>query len=178
MSEFASTDTTIRPAVAQDRASIIDVARQSGLFGPAELFDIEATLDSYLSGESADEHWLIDDPGAGVAGIAYYAPERMTNGTWNLYLLAVHPGRQGQGRGAALVRRVEHDLGRRGARVLLIETSGVPDFAAQRSFYARIGYHQEARIRDFYDAGDDKIIFWKTLTAKDTQARDSTPKTA
>ena len=49
----------------------------------------------------------------------------------------------------------------------LIETSGVPDFAAQRAFYAGLGYHEEARIRDFYAAGDDKIVFWKRLVPAD-----------
>lgn len=63
------------------------------------------------------------------------------------------------------MRHVEHELRLAGARVLLIETSGVPEFAAQRSFYAGLGYHEEARIRDFYAAGDDKIVFWKLLTA-------------
>ena len=87
----------------------------------------------------------------------------MTDGTWNLYLLAVHPDYQGRGRGSALVRQVEQDLRRVGARVLLIETSGVPGFAVQRAFYAGLGYHEEARIREFYAAGDDKIVYWKLL---------------
>lgn len=51
----------------------------------------------------------------------------MTEGTWNLYLLAVHPDHQGRGRGSALVHHVEQDLRSAGTRVLLIETSGVPE---------------------------------------------------
>ena len=73
---------------------------------------------------TTDDHWLVDDAGpAGLTGVAYYAPERMSDGVWNLLVLAVHPNRQGQGRGAALVGRVETELPGR-ARVLLIETSG------------------------------------------------------
>ncbi|MEO1249198.1 MAG: GNAT family N-acetyltransferase, partial [Pseudomonadota bacterium] len=30
-------------------------------------------------------------------------------------------------------------------------------------FYRRCGYVEEARIRDFWSAGDDKIVFWKAL---------------
>ena len=95
----------------------------------------------------------------------YYAPERMTDGTWNLYLLAVHPDRQGRGRGASLVRYVEQDLRTRGARLLIIETSGLPGFARQREFYTGLGYQEEARIREFYSHGDDKVIYWKALAA-------------
>jgi GNAT superfamily N-acetyltransferase len=156
---------TIRAAQVRDRAAIIDVAKASGLFSPDSLTEIGATLDGFLAGAAAADRWLVSDTGTSIEAAAYYAPERMTEGTWNLYLLAVHPDQQGQGRGAALVRHVEQDLREVGARVLLIETSGVPGFAGQRTFYAGLGYHEEARIRDFYEPGDDKVIYWKALFA-------------
>jgi ribosomal protein S18 acetylase RimI-like enzyme len=89
----------------------------------------------------------------------------MTEGTWNLYMLAVHPDRQGEGRGAALVRYVEEALKSRGERLLLIETLGLDSFAPQRAFYKKCGYEEEARIRDFYAAGGDKVIFRKALNS-------------
>jgi GNAT superfamily N-acetyltransferase len=48
--------------------------------------------------------------------MAYVAPERMTEGTWNMYLIAVHPEKQG--RGKALLQHVEQMLTERGERVL------------------------------------------------------------
>jgi ribosomal protein S18 acetylase RimI-like enzyme len=47
--------------------------------------------------------------------------------------------------------------------VLLVETSGLPAFARARAFYRARGFDEEARIRDFYAAGEDKIVFWKAL---------------
>jgi ribosomal protein S18 acetylase RimI-like enzyme len=96
-------------------------------------------------------------------GIAYIAPERMTEGTWNLYLIAVHPDRQKQGRGKALLGYVEQMLMERGERILLVETAGTDDFEYVREFYRQNGYEQEARIREFYAAGIDKIVFRKAL---------------
>lgn len=176
MTDDSRNDTVIREARAGDRASIVGVAEASELFLPGEMLEIQAKLDSFLSGAAGGDCWLIDDAGGGAEGIAYYAPERMTSGTWNLYLLAVRPGWRGHGRGTALVRHVERDLQTRGARVLLIETSGVPEFAGQRAFYTSLGYHQEARIRDFYDAGDDKIVYWKALAPDDPPALDQAPR--
>ena len=48
-------------------------------------------------------------------------------------------------------------------RVLLVETSGLAEFARTCWFYAEIDYTHEARIREFYQEGEDKIVFWKAL---------------
>lgn len=89
----------------------------------------------------------------------------MTDQTWNLQLIAVRPDRQGQGRGTALLRYVEQTLTAHGGRVLLVETSGLPSFERTRAFYHKCGYDEEARIRDFYQAGEDKIVYRKALSA-------------
>lgn len=116
----------------------------------------------FLRGDGGDDHWLVADDGGPVA-VAYFTTERMTEGTWNLLLIAVLPTMQSQGIGAALMRSIEADLAARGQRVLLVETSGLPQFARTRAFYLRDGYEEEARIRDFYQAGEDKVIFRKLL---------------
>lgn len=95
--------------------------------------------------------------------VAYYAPEKMTEGTFNLYLIAVSAGLKGRGAGTALIEHIEDDLRKKRQRVLIIETSGLPEFSLSRSFYAKNGYTQEAVIRDFYQEGDDKVVFWKKL---------------
>jgi ribosomal protein S18 acetylase RimI-like enzyme len=52
----------------------------------------------------------------------------------------------------------------RGERLLLVETSGVESFEYVRAFYRKSGYQEEARIREFYAAGIDKIVFRKALS--------------
>lgn len=155
----------LRPTVSDDIASILALAVSSGLF-PADATDeVANVLRSALNGELGPDHlWLTDDDG-GTVGVAYYAPERLTEGTWNLYMLAVHPERQREGRGTAIVQHVERELAARGARLLLIETSGTGSFERTRAFYKALGYDEEARIRDFYQAGDDKVVFRKALSS-------------
>jgi GNAT superfamily N-acetyltransferase len=121
--------------------------------------------DSFAENKDTENFWITDDDGNGPVGVAYCEPERMTDRTWNLQLIAIHPDRQGQGRGKALLHYVEQMLKARGDRILLVETSGLPDFEQTRTFYAKCGYEEEARIRDFYAAGDDKVIFRKVLNA-------------
>jgi ribosomal protein S18 acetylase RimI-like enzyme len=65
--------------------------------------------------------------------------------------------------GSALVGHVENALMERGARLLIVETSGLPDFEAARAFYSKCGFTDEARIKNFFAAGDDKIVYTKLL---------------
>ncbi len=154
----------IRPIAPDDRTALIALAEASGLFQPHETELLNQMLSDYFGGATdSQDFWLTDDDD-GLVGVAYVAPERMTEGTWNLYLIAVHPDRQRQGRGAALLAQVEQMLAQRGERLLLVETSGTESFEYVRAFYRQSGYEEEARIRDFYTAGVDKIVFRKALS--------------
>lgn len=154
---------TIRDATAADRAALISVARDTGLFDERELAEFSGMIAAYFAGDLEDHAWLVVDDDGVVVGAAYYAPEPMTRGVWNLYFIGLRPSHQGGGRGAALLARVERALRRRGQRVLLVETSGTSGFEATRAFYRKNGYAEEARIRDYYAPGDDKFVFWKAL---------------
>lgn len=154
----------IRPIAPDDKTALIALVEAMGLFQPHETELLSQMLSDYFASPTdSKEFWLIDDDN-GLVGVAYVAPERMTEGTWNLYLIAVHPDRQRQGRGAALLAQVEQILMERGERLLLVETSATESFEYVRSFYSKSGYGEEARIRDFYSAGVDKIVFRKAFS--------------
>ncbi len=157
----------IRLATSDDTAALIALAEATGLFQPDQLDEVSAMLtDYFVSHDNSDRFWLTDaEENDGLLGIAYCEMERMTEGTWNLQLIAVRPDRQRQGRGAALLNHVEQRLAIGGGRILLVETSGLPDFDRTRAFYRKCGYGEEARIRDFYQTGDDKIVYRKVLAA-------------
>ena len=153
----------IRDAIPSDQPALMELEIATGLFQPDELEAVSAMMSEYFSGNAGEGHqWVVDDDG-GIQGAAYYAPETLARGAWNLYFIGVHPSEQGKGRGGRLVRKVEATLSARGERLLLIETSGLGSFELTRTFYRKNGYTEEARIRDFYAAGDDKVIFTKHL---------------
>jgi ribosomal protein S18 acetylase RimI-like enzyme len=153
----------IRLTTSDDTNKLLVLAEATGLFEPDQIEELAQMLGQYFSDRSDSEGlWFTDDDNEPV-GVAYVAPERMTEGTWNLYLIAIHPDYQRQGRGTALLNHVEQMLAKRGERLLLVETSGLENFEYVRAFYRKSGYDEEARIREFYKAGDDKIIFRKSL---------------
>lgn len=162
----------IRPSKPDDTAAILAIAEAIG-FQPNELEVVSKLLLDYfadgsgrdsLQNSNAERFWLTNhQDNDEVFGVAYCEPERMTDQTWNLQLIAVHPDYQGQGHGSNLLSHVEETLKARGGRMLLVETLAGFDLA--QAFYKKSGYEEEARIRDFYAAGDDKVVFRKVLTA-------------
>ena len=149
----------VRPIIAKDIKALKTVVETNDLFPPNMLDDM---LSDYLSNKNSSDLWFTYQEDRPVA-IAYCAPERMTEGTWNLYLIAVHPDFQGRGIGTSIVNYIEQMLAKRGARILLVETSSLLSFTLTQKFYLKCGYEQEARIREFYQAGEDKIVFRKSL---------------
>lgn len=155
----------IRLTTPSDTDALITVALSSSLFEPHQIDELRGMLAAYFSAPpETSEIWVMDDDHGG-AGVAYAAPERMTDGTWNLYLIAIHADHQRQGRGTALLNYVERLLAGRGQRLLLVETSGTKDFDYVRTFYRNNGFDEEARIRDFYADRIDKIVFRKIISS-------------
>jgi ribosomal protein S18 acetylase RimI-like enzyme len=150
----------IRPTISADLDALLAIADTIG-FQPDERESLRQMLTDYLEGNSGDCFWLTDEDETVPVGVAYCEPERMTDQTWNLQLIAIRADRQGQGRGGKLVRYVEETLKAQGGRMLLVET--LASFDQTRSFYMKCGFEEEARIRDFYAAGDDKVVYRKVL---------------
>lgn len=163
---------------ANDRAHVSDLLVATGAFSAEEvevaleLFDTTFTWREGSGGspersqgpalaprDMADYEFLgaFDDDHQ-LLGYACYGPTPCTAGTHDLYWLAVHPAAQGRGAGRALVRQVERLLAERGARLLVVETSSRASYVHTREFYARCGYTEAARVRDFYAPADDRII--------------------
>jgi len=150
--------TDIRPTRTEDLEGLRGVLDSTGLFPAEYLPDL---FDGHLGGDGSI--WLTCLTDEGVAGFCFAVPEKLTDGTWNMLAIAVHGDRQGQGLGGALVAALEASLRDTGQRILIADTSGTPNYAATRAFYRKQGYAEEARIRDFWAEGDDKIVFRKAL---------------
>lgn len=154
----------IRPTTLNDQNALIELATASRLFESAQTDELAQMLAEYHQEiPRSREMWLTDEVGDSLVSVAYFAPERMAVGTWNLYLIAVHPNNQRQGRGKAMLGHVVNLLASQGERLLLVETAGTDDFEYVRSFYWSNGFTEEARIREFYDKGVDKIVYRKQL---------------
>ena len=151
----------IRKATPPDVPQLKTVIAEAELFPPEML---EELMSDFFNETESTDIWLTVTAAGQPVAIAYCAPERMTNGTYNLYAIGTLLAWRGKGIGTILMEHIEDLLRKKGVRILLVETSGVPAFEQTRNFYRKCSYHHEATIREFYDAGDDKVIFWKALS--------------
>lgn len=157
-----------------DRARLAELLVDTGAFHADEVDVALALFDLTHGGSASGAHAASVDyefvgafDGDQLVGYACFGATPATEGTYDLYWLAVDPLAQGRGVGRALIREVETKLTGRGGRLLVVETSSRPDYDGTRTFYARSGYVEAARVRDFYAPADDRILLTTRLTTRD-----------
>lgn len=150
----------IRKTLEQDLPGLRSVLSHVDLFPPEMLDEMIA---GFLGNPATQDLWLSCLIEHDVVGFCFVVPEELTDGTVNMLALAVLPEFRKTGCGRALVAHAEDALAARGARLMIVETSGTAAFAPARAFYATAGYDEESRIRDYWAVGDDKITFRKLL---------------
>lgn len=158
---------SIRLPARSEVEQIKQLAVDTKMFAVEEVGFFDEILAGFFDGSLRDNHWLVVEGSDGqVTAAAYYAPEPLSDCLWNLYFISVSPDHQSRGLGGSLIEAIEEALRDRGedvARVLIVETSSTDQYARTRSFYRRLGFDEEARIRQFYGPNDDKVVFWKSL---------------
>jgi len=156
--------TTLRGILPGDREAIRSMIEGTKAFQPREvdvameLVDAVLALDRPPGEDDYHARVLVEEDGA-VVSYACYGKNPMTAATWDLYWLATRPDRMGKGYGRTIVRFVADEVRRRGGRLLVIETSSKESYGGTRVFYEKIGCTLAAQIPDYYDRGDDKLVY-------------------
>ena len=157
--------TSIRRVEDRDREAILSIARTTDAFTAEDVVCVDELLTTYLRNGDSHEYTFLaatDDQGR-VIGFVCYGPTPLTDRTFDAYWLAVSPASRRQGTGKALFLQMEENLRNAGARLLVLETSGTPEYAAARRMYERLGWTGRLAAPDFYRQGDDLIIYSKPL---------------
>jgi GNAT superfamily N-acetyltransferase len=97
-------------------------------------------------------------------GYACYGPTPLTDGTYDLYWIAVSSDLSGKGIGTSLLQAVEEDIKSRNGRMLIIETSSSEGYEKTRQFYLKNAYPLVETIKDFYRSGEDRVTFIKRFS--------------
>jgi ribosomal protein S18 acetylase RimI-like enzyme len=155
----------IRPLVQKDRPSLNSMLIGTQVFNPEEIGVAMELIDIVLKDPDQNDYkvdCMVDDEDQPV-GYICYGPVPMTQGAFDLYWIVVDRRFQGQRIGFRLLDFLEGVVRARGGRMILIDTSSIPQYKKTHKFYSRKGFQEVARIPDYYHPGNDRITFCKKL---------------
>ena len=158
---------TINLANRSDGHSILRITANTNIFKPTEQDCVVELWHEYLDKKLGSSYiFLVYREKDAILGYACYGLHALTQGTFDLYWIAVDPVAQGRGIGQELLHKVEQSVRDQNGRMLLIETSSARDYRVARHFYRHNGYKRVAQIPNFYEQGDDLLIYYKRIKPK------------
>jgi aminoglycoside 6'-N-acetyltransferase I len=150
-----------------DREKIYNILIDTKNFNEEEIKVAMELVDIYLeNGEQKDYEFFVDrneENNDIVNGYVCIGPRPMTDGTYDLYWIAVNPNIQSKGIGSKLIKYIEEHIKEKNGRLVWIETSSKPSYEKERKFYEKNMYDKLAEIKDFYRVNDSLIIYGKYL---------------
>lgn len=156
----------VRPMTREDRAEVAGLIDGVENFNPVEKECALELVDIYLDDPGQTDYAFAVASGetAEIQGYICWGPVPLTRGTFDLYWIATRRAARGRGFGRELVGHVERVLGAAGGRLLVAETSAKSSYRKTIEFYRSLGFEEASHIADFYDVGDDRLIFVKRLS--------------
>jgi ribosomal protein S18 acetylase RimI-like enzyme len=155
----------IRPLVEKDRARLLSLLIKTRSFTSQEI-DVAMELIDIVLKDSIQKdyriHCMVDD-GDQCIGYICYGPTPMTQGTFDLYWIAVDPDFQKQRVGSNLLDFWGEEVKKLKGRMILADTSSIPQYEKTKKFYLKNGFQEVARIPDYYHPGNDRITFCKKV---------------
>ena len=155
----------VRPITAADKPAIMRILHNTPEFKPVEVVIAEELIDACLEDPSGSGYYiLVAESDSSVVGYVCYGPTPLTDGSWDIYWIAVDPKAQNKGIGGTLLNAAEDKIKEARGRLAFIETSSLPEYEKTRRFHHSHGYELVCQIADFYTIGDDKLILEKRLS--------------
>ncbi len=108
-------------------------------FTSAEIDVAMELIDIVLKDQTQKDYqiYCMGDDQDRVIGYLCYGPTPMTQGTFDLYWIAVDPDFQGKGVGSKLLGFLEEVVKGRGGRMILADTSTIPHYEKTQKFYMK-----------------------------------------
>ncbi len=143
---------------AADPARIRALVAATGVFSAEEARVAAELADTTLDG-SETYRWLIAEQAGEMVGYTCFDRIPLSKVSFDLYWIAVLPETRGTGLAAELMARTAKFAASKRGRWMFAETSSRGPYAPARAFYRKTGFDEVARFADFYEAGDDKVVF-------------------
>ena len=153
----------IRSLARKDKAGLLSLLIKTKAFTSKEIDVAMELIDSVLKDKKQKDYTIycaVNDEDK-LLGYICYGPSPMTEGTFDLYWIAVDPDLQDQGVGSLLIDFLEGEVRKIHGRMALAETASISEYEKTQGFYLHKGFKEVARVPDYYYPGNDRITFCK-----------------
>jgi GNAT superfamily N-acetyltransferase len=150
--------------IEQDVLNVRNIIESTRFFYDHEVeIATELVQERLESGEASGYFFVFAELDGTTVAYSCYGSVAMSKTCFDLYWIATHNDYRGKGIGRKLLDETCLQAVKSGCKILIAETSGLEHYAPTRAFYVSNGFVLEAKLKDFYTEGDDKLFYTKRI---------------
>lgn len=147
-----------------DIQAVRDIVASTKFFYDHEVeIAVELVQERISQGEESGYYFVFAEVDGRTVAYSCFGSDVMSKTCFDLYWIVTHNDYRGKGIGKKILAETEKLAAEMGCIILIAETSGLPHYEPTRMFYINTGFILEAKIKDYYTLGDDKLFFTKRI---------------
>jgi ribosomal protein S18 acetylase RimI-like enzyme len=151
-----------------DVEAVVEMIRSTGFFREDEIKIAAELVEERLArGPASGYEFIIADLDDRSIAYSCYGLIPCTIKSYDLYWIVTDQEFRNRGIGRWLLKETEQAIRALGGRGIYADTSSLPQYESTRQFYLRNQYVEAARFPDFYQDGDDKLVYFKMVRPED-----------
>jgi GNAT superfamily N-acetyltransferase len=148
----------------RDINRVMEIVESTKFFYDHEVeIAVELVTERLSQGESTGYYFVFAEVDGITVAYSCFGPITMSKTSFDLYWIVTHNDYRGKGIGKKLLEETCKEAKNMGCSIIIAETSGLPHYSPTRAFYDNNKFLLEARLKDFYAMGDDKLLYTKRL---------------
>lgn len=148
----------------QDINRVHEIVESTGFFYDHEVeIAAELVAERIAKGESTGYFFVFAEVDGKTVAYSCFGPITMSKTCFDLYWIVTHNDYRGKGIGKKILEETFSQARLMGCKIIIAETSGLEHYSPTRAFYNSTGFEMEARIKNFYDEGDDKVFYTQRI---------------
>lgn len=144
-----------------DEKLVRKIMESTGFFEAVfdELDSGEAEMREIIASPNGEQKAVFIETDGVAQGFCIFGRECCCDALIYISWICVNNALRGHGLGRKLVGEVLADCWKAGARKVLLQTSGRPQYLPTRAFYEKLGFRKEAEIADYYTEGETSVFY-------------------
>jgi len=150
--------------VREDMEKVEEMVRATRFFREDEVkVAVDLVQERLVVGKASGYEFIFAELGGRTVAYSCYGLIPCSLHSYDLYWIVTHPGFMNRGIGKQLLERTEEEARNAGGHGIYAETSSRAQYLPTQKFYEKNRYILKARFEDFYEPGDDKLVYVKYL---------------